>query len=93
MSQTWTGAGERLGGRLREADFHRGERAGVVGADGVSGRLAGVAVEAAGDVDGELLRRLRVHPIDGRVERRAGSPTAPVPSRASTSQAAPACDR
>ena len=64
-------AGEGLGGGLREADFHGGERAGVVGADGVRGRLAGVAVEAAGDVDGELLGGLGVHPVDGGVERRA----------------------
>src|SRR5437870_5438876 len=37
----------------------------------MSGRLAGVAIEAAGEIDGELLCRLRVHPIDRGVERRA----------------------
>lgn len=60
-----------FGGRPCKADFHGGERAGVIGADGVGGGLAGVAVEAAGEIDGEFLRGLCVHPIDGRVERRA----------------------
>ncbi len=64
-------AHEWLCGNLREADFHGGEGAGVVGADRVGGRLARVAVEAAGDVDGELLARLGVHPVDGGVEWRA----------------------
>ena len=73
MSQTWIVPVNGFGGGLREADFHRGERAGVIGADGVRGGLAGVAIEAAGDVDGELLASWLacVDPIDGRVERRA----------------------
>src|SRR5438874_1059467 len=64
------GAGEWFCGGLHEADLHGSERAGVVGADGVSGGLAGVAVEAAGDIDGELICWMRVHPIDGGVEWR-----------------------
>ncbi len=71
MSQTWIVPVYGLAAGLREADFHRGECAGVIGADGVSGGLAGVAVEAAGDVDGELFAGLGVHPVDGGVEWRA----------------------
>ena len=65
-------AGVGCSGWLGEAEFQGGEGAGVVGADGVGGGLARVAVEAAGDVDGELLCWLGVHPVDGRVEWRAG---------------------
>src|SRR5881394_2451098 len=46
---------DRFGGGLREADFHGSEGAGVIGADRVAGRLACVAVDAARDIDGELL--------------------------------------
>ena len=55
MSQTWTVPRYGFAAGCSEADFHGGERAGVVGADGVDGGLARVAVEAAGDVDGECL--------------------------------------
>jgi len=61
-------AREGFGGKLGEADFHRGECARVVGADRVSGWLAGVAVEAAGDVDGEFFGGMGDHPIDSSVE-------------------------
>ena len=71
MSQTWIVPRNGLRSVFREADFHRGEGAGVVGADRVNGRLAGVAIEAAGDVDGEFPGRLGVHPVDRGVDRRA----------------------
>ena len=63
------GAGERLGARLQVAGFHRGECARVIGADGVRRWLAGVAIEAARNIDGELLGRLGIEPVDGGVER------------------------
>ncbi len=67
------GAGKTLGGGFDEADFHGGERAGVVGAHGVLGRFAGVAVEAAREVDGEdaHVGGAGVYPVDRDVERRA----------------------
>ena len=62
----------------------------MIGTDGVRCGLAGVAVEAAGHVDGQLLcigcafiQSIAVS-NGGR-----GSPRAPVPSMASMSQAAP----
>lgn len=63
-------AGVGVGGGAGEACLHGGESAGVVGADGGIGGGGGVAVEAAGEIDGEHsgLLAVRVDPMDGGVE-------------------------
>lgn len=59
-----------LGGWPEKADFHRGEGAGVVSPNGVLGWLAGVAIEAAGEINGEDFGRCSaaVDPVDCGIE-------------------------
>ena len=54
-----------------------------------AGQDAGVAIQPAGQIDGQLRRRGRVELIDHVIQRRPRFAPAPVPNRASTIQAAP----
>ena len=68
VNLTKTGLGSCLG----ETDFGRDEGARVCGADRVLGGLAGIAVQAAGNVDGENWNSRSIQLVDDGVERRPG---------------------
>ena len=79
---------ERFGLGCYQARLGGGECAGDICTDGLRGRVPRVAVQPAGQVDGQYLSFRRVDSLNNCVEGGRGSPRAPVPSRASTVQSA-----